>query len=113
MNVEMKLNVKVDTYVNGNLIVQDVSSVVDDKISQLSRQVYDTSEKGFRDALAKIGWMPPDVVAEVKDVLLNVKNYLVFSDYEGSWTRELDTMRGGIPMDVCIELVLEKLEEQR
>ncbi len=59
MNVEMKLNVKVDTYVNGNLIVQDVSSVVDDKTSQLSRQVYDTSEKGFRDALVKMGWMPP------------------------------------------------------
>ncbi len=76
MNVEMKLNVKVDTYVNGNLIVQDVSSVVDDKISQLSRQVYDTSEKGFRDALVKIGWMPPDVVGEMLCVLETCEHIL-------------------------------------
>jgi hypothetical protein len=65
MNVEMKLDVKVNTYVNGNLIVQDVSSAVDDKTSQLSRQVYDTSEKGFRDALVEMGWTPPDVAYEI------------------------------------------------
>jgi hypothetical protein len=76
MKVEMKFDVKVDTYVNGNLIVQDVSSVVDDKISQLSRQVYDTSEKGFRDALVKMGWMPPDVVGEMLDVLETCEHIL-------------------------------------
>jgi hypothetical protein len=69
MKVEMKIDVKVDTFVNGNLIVQDVSSVVGDKISQVSRQVCDTSEKGIRDALVKMGWMPPDVADEVLDVL--------------------------------------------
>jgi hypothetical protein len=73
VSVEMKINVKVDIYVDGNLIVQDVSSEVDDKTSQLSRQVYDTSEKGFRDALAKMGWIPPGVLSVVLSDLRNIE----------------------------------------
>jgi hypothetical protein len=73
VNIDMKLSVKVDTYVNGNLIVQDVSSAVDDKTSQLSRKIYDTSEKGFRDALVKMGWMPPGVLSVVLSDLRNIE----------------------------------------
>jgi hypothetical protein len=63
MKVEMKINVKVDTFVDGNWIVQD--TYVNNIYIEASRKVCDTSEKGFRDALVKMGWMPPDVAGEV------------------------------------------------
>jgi hypothetical protein len=67
MKVEMKIDVKVDTYVNGNLIVQD--TYINNVYIKSSRKVCDTGEKGIRDALAKMGWMPPDVAGEMLDVL--------------------------------------------
>ncbi len=71
MTVEMKINVKVDTYVNGNLIVQD--TYVNNERIEASRRVCDTSEKGIRDALVKMGWMPPEALSVVTSDLRNIE----------------------------------------
>jgi hypothetical protein len=50
---------KVDTFIEGDIIKQEVSTGFQDMHTIVVRQIMDTKEEQIRQALIKLGWTPP------------------------------------------------------
>ncbi len=57
----MKFNLKTDIF--NDKIIQELNYEREDIITKIFREMYDTKDKQFKDALVKLGWTPP-----IKDI---------------------------------------------
>jgi hypothetical protein len=57
--MENDVSFKVDTFIEGDIIKQEVSTSFLNMHTIVFRQIMDTQEEQIRQALIKLGWTPP------------------------------------------------------
>ena len=74
---------EVNTKFNKDLIIQETGFSGSDRNSDMARNVIQLQEQGVREALIKLGWTPPESLADIRaeavmSILDNVNDFEAF-----------------------------------
>lgn len=95
----MKNEYKVTTKYSKDLILQETSFLCQDNIRDISTNIIKLQEDGVREALIKLGWTPPESLADIRAeaVLSIISSDLGFShtvnDFESEWVYSEDDIK--------------------
>ena len=90
---------EVNTKFNKDLIIQETGFSGSDRNSDMARNVIQLQEQGVREALIKLGWTPPESLADIRAeaVMSIIKSDLGFShtvnDFESEWVYSEDDIK--------------------
>lgn len=71
-------NYEVSTKFNKDLIVQETGFSGSDQILGMARNVIQLQEQGVREALIKLGWTPPESLADIRaEAVIEAANAVV------------------------------------